>query len=128
MDTIGSRLRYLRKKKGLRQEDVADIIKVDRSNFPHYESNKRPIDDANITILADFFGVPEQWIKKGTDESDAPVQVRQLPESNQDSIIEELKATYEKVIEVKDGFIMNLQEQIAELRRDKEFFRTSLGK
>jgi len=119
MDTLGSRLRWLRKKKKLTQEDVADILNIDRSNFPAYENDKRSLDPAYISILAEYFGVDENWLKNGN-LIQTP-ELKKPKEENQNAIIEELKATYEQMIALKDGLI-------EELRQDKRFLQEQLSK
>lgn len=60
---IGERIRELRKKKGVTQEELAKIIGVERSSIGKYEGKQQivPSDDVKIK-LAEYFGVTLDYL------------------------------------------------------------------
>ena len=59
---IGERLRELRKKKGLKQKDLAEILDIDKTKISAYEINKNnPPDDIKV-LLAQYFNVSLDYL------------------------------------------------------------------
>jgi len=54
---LGDNLRRLRKKKKLTQQQIADLLKINRVTYTQYELNKREPDNSTLDMLADFFKV-----------------------------------------------------------------------
>lgn len=54
---VGDKLKELRNKKGLTQQEVANRLHISRGTYAHYEINKRKPDIITLKELADFFGV-----------------------------------------------------------------------
>ena len=52
-----NKLKELRKQKGLRQQDVADILSVAKSTYSYWESGKIEINNDNLFKLAEYYGV-----------------------------------------------------------------------
>ena len=62
MDSFGTRLRALRKAKGLRQEDVAKDLYIHRSAYTKYElDNAEPPMDT-LCKLSQLFGVTINYL------------------------------------------------------------------
>ena len=57
-----NRLKELRKKAGMRQEDVAEAIGICRSSYANYECDRRQADHATLVKLADLFDVSVDFI------------------------------------------------------------------
>lgn len=59
---LNERLKELRKLKNLTQQQLAEILGIDRSNYANYERGKRipPID--KIEKIADFFNVSIDYL------------------------------------------------------------------
>ena len=72
----GDRIQYLRKAKGISQEELADRIGVSRQAVSKWESEQSLPDIDNIIIMSDFFEVTTDYILKGI-ESEA--QAAQKP-------------------------------------------------
>ena len=52
---VGKRLKELRAEKSLTQQDMANILKIDRSNYSKYELGKlQPNNDMLITLAKHF--------------------------------------------------------------------------
>lgn len=65
---LGKRLRELRKKKGIRQKDLANYLQISDSAIGMYENGKRDPDSETIKKLADFFNVSVDYLL-GREES-----------------------------------------------------------
>lgn len=59
---IAERLKALRKEKGITQKELADGANIGLSTVKQYESKKRIPEKYNLTLLANYFGVLEEWI------------------------------------------------------------------
>lgn len=75
-----SNIRYLRKKHGMTQEDMANLLKYrGKQGYIRIESGKAGLSVENLAKLADFFGVTlDQMIKQdlsdGEDERDGKTE------------------------------------------------------
>lgn len=65
MDTIGSRMKFIRKKEGLKQADFAKRVLVSASYISKVESNKETPSDIFTKLVALEFGISYAWIKDG---------------------------------------------------------------
>ncbi|SDX03732.1 Transcriptional regulator, contains XRE-family HTH domain [Alicyclobacillus hesperidum] len=54
---LGERMAFIRKKKGLTQQDVADKLGISRGTYAHYEINKREPDLDMLKRIASVLGV-----------------------------------------------------------------------
>ena len=59
---IGKRLRALRKEKGLKQIDIANVLGVSRTTYTQYETEKSEPDLATVAKLAEFFKVTTDYL------------------------------------------------------------------
>lgn len=62
---IADRIQYLRKTKGISQEELADKIGVSRQAVSKWESEQSTPDLEKIIIMSNFFGVTTDYILKG---------------------------------------------------------------
>lgn len=63
MNIMGSRIKELRTNKGLTQEDLAEILGVNRVNISHYESGKiSNIPSDKLDLLANVFNTNVDYI------------------------------------------------------------------
>lgn len=61
--TFGSKLRYLRRKKGLRQQELADLIGVTTRSIINYEQDRcQPRENEVLRKIADCFGVSTDYL------------------------------------------------------------------
>jgi repressor LexA len=65
MGLIGERLKYLRNKKGLKQQDVARILGIQRGSYGNYENDSRIPSIDQLVKLSDLFEVPLDYLVKG---------------------------------------------------------------
>lgn len=59
------RIQYLRKTKGISQEELADKVGVSRQAVSKWESEQSSPDLEKIIIMSNFFGVTTDYILKG---------------------------------------------------------------
>lgn len=56
------RLKELRQKKGLTQQEIADLVHVNRVTYTNWEKGKREPSFENLVKLADLFEVSLDWL------------------------------------------------------------------
>jgi len=61
-EVVASRIKQLRKEKGITQLELADGTKLGLSTIKQYESKKRVPDKHNLSVIANYFGVLEDWL------------------------------------------------------------------
>ena len=61
-NSVGGRLRALRKEKGYTQVVVANCVGIKNTALANYENNTREPNFETIKKLADFYNAPAQWV------------------------------------------------------------------
>lgn len=69
MNTLGIRLKELRKKHGLTQKLLADILLIDNSSISKYENDKAIPENELLQRIADFFSVSVDYLLGRSDIS-----------------------------------------------------------
>ena len=59
---VGQRMKELRLDKGLTQQDLADKLGIDRSNYSKYELGKLESNNAMLVSLSQIFGVSTDYL------------------------------------------------------------------
>ena len=62
MEVVSKNLIDLRKERGLTQQQVADILKIDRSNYSKYELGKLEVNINMLRELSKLYGVSTDYI------------------------------------------------------------------
>ena len=78
MNTIGERLKRIRKDQKLTQQDFADMIGVKRNTVAMYETDRNIPLDAVINSICSKFAVNESWLRSG--EGDPYIQLSRQAE------------------------------------------------
>ena len=73
-----NRIKEVRKKAGLTQQEFADKLGISRSNIGNYESGSRAPIDAAIKLICAKFNVNESWLRSG--EGDPYIQLSRQAE------------------------------------------------
>ena len=68
LETLGHRLRELRKEKKMRQEDMANVIGVTLRHYHRIEHGEINLPTLTLCLLADYFGVTTEYLLGGSDE------------------------------------------------------------
>ena len=68
MKYIYPRIRDLREDRDLKQDDVANILKITRQQYQLYESGKRKLPIDQLTELCKFYNVSADYILGLTDK------------------------------------------------------------
>lgn len=64
-EIIAKRLSELRKEKGVKQDEIAELLNVKRATVANYETGKRAPDYETIIKLADYYSVSCDYILRG---------------------------------------------------------------
>ena len=59
------RLKLVRKKLGLTQQEMADRLHIKRNTFANYELGRNAPIDAVVTLICREFGINEVWLRTG---------------------------------------------------------------
>lgn len=62
MKVFFKRLKHLRQKEGLTQQQIADLVHVNRVTYTNWESGAREPNFQTLLKLADFFEVSLDWL------------------------------------------------------------------
>ena len=62
MEIVSKILVELRKEKGLTQQQVANYLKIDRSNYSKYERGKLEVSIYMLRDLAKLYGTPTDYL------------------------------------------------------------------
>ena len=62
MTALGPQIRELRKSHGLKAEQIADVLGVNRRTFVYYESGEREPTVEQLVLLADYFDVSVDYL------------------------------------------------------------------
>ena len=69
---IGKRLRALRKEKGLKQIDIANVLDVSRTTYTQYETEKSEPDLETVKKLAEYFNCSTDYLLGKSDDPRPP--------------------------------------------------------
>lgn len=59
---LGDRLKKARLDCGLTQQQVADLLGIDRSSYTYYETGKSNVSTQTLKLLAVIFGISFDWL------------------------------------------------------------------
>lgn len=62
MEKFHEKLKVLRKNKGLKQQEIADILGVKRNTYSDWENGKSKPNYEKLEKIADFFSVSLDWL------------------------------------------------------------------
>lgn len=105
---LGDNLKQLRLKKEMTQQQLAELLKINRVTYTQYELNKREPDNATLLEFANFFGVTTDYLLGRTKEPNEVKQIQtiaahrvddpssELPEEARKSLEDFKKFLYEK--------------------------------
>lgn len=62
MSIFGDNIKRLRKNKGLKQQELAEILGISQKSYSHWENGKTEPSFDNLFKLADFFDISLDWL------------------------------------------------------------------
>lgn len=68
MASLGSRISYLRNKRGISQEEFSKILKIGKSTLGMYEIDKREPSHEMSARIANYFNVSLDWLLTGNEK------------------------------------------------------------
>ena len=112
---IGARLKNLRQKKGITQNELGAILGVGKTTISQYESETRSPDTNMLQRIADFFDVTSDYLLGRTDTPNTvTLEGDQIPESLRNVDVELI----EMIKEAKEsGLTKSELEEILEFAR-----------
>lgn len=69
MNSLGERIKFLREKMKMTQQELGDVVKLHGSNIGRIEKGKVFPDSDVLLKMAIYFGVPCDWLLTGEDIS-----------------------------------------------------------
>lgn len=112
---FSERLRELRKKKGLTQEEASKRLDIARTTYSGYERGTSEPDFNTLTKLANFYDVDLNWLLDGKKEN-----VYVLPEEIILKIIKEAEAEYKVSLRddpVVESAVRDLINNLAKMKK-----------
>ena len=131
LETLGQRLRTLRKAKGLRQEDIANLVGVKPQTIGSIERNSTP--SIKMPEIAEALGVSLQFLKTGKDSPELSlVQQNEFVKGYRvEQISEALPIAFDKALNSVRNFLLQ-QDKLVEgdisLIKNKDLFFNILSK
>ena len=114
---FSDRLKKLRNEKGISQEELADILDINRTSVVHYENNENRIPrNKRLQEIADFFNVSVDYLLDRTDERITPQERLLLIDVDHNLSIEELRKKYKLTIDGKPATEKEIEGAIAFIR------------
>ncbi|PZM63425.1 helix-turn-helix domain-containing protein [Paenibacillus dendritiformis] len=111
MQSVGERIAYLRKSKGLKQRELMKLL--DFNNLSRFERNEMKPGIEIIVALAEFFNVSTDWLLTGK-EKVTEVNTHQVELSPEDI---ELLAKFHQLSEREQGKVEGMIEGILSGRK-----------
>lgn len=108
MEKFHERLKVLRKKEGFTQQEIADLVNVNRVRYTNWESGKREPTYENLSMLACIFDVSIDYLLG--------------------DYLEISKEKYLKLQEEKKEYLKVFPQRLKELRLKKGLTQTELAK
>ncbi|MCY7585476.1 helix-turn-helix domain-containing protein [Bacillus safensis] len=110
---LGDRIRSLREKNNLTQEQMAKKIGISRGTYAHYEINKRRPDYETLIKIADLFNVSTDYLLKGEEHyKELASEINKRPDTRYAAI-----DGHDFEDEEKDEILVNALKQIDGLEK-----------
>jgi transcriptional regulator with XRE-family HTH domain len=112
METLGDRLRRLRKELKLKQGEFAQGIGLKQGSYSEIENEKEPLIDKNAEFICLKYGVNLDWLQHGT----GPIFKSQELTSSEKELLE----TYDKLIPETQKKVRDYAKEKLELQELRE--------
>lgn len=129
---MNERLKKLRKRLELTQQEFADRIGVKRNTIANYETNRNVPIDAVISLICREFNVNEDWLRNGgsddnmfinlTEDEELAMYTQLLLDSTDDAmakIIKDFIITYMKLEDDSKQVLKNIAKELLDKKESK---------
>ena len=109
-ETLGARLKQLRKNKGVSQQEIANLFRVTRPCVCYWETGKRLPDYQTLIALSTYFEVSIDYLVGKSDDKENIIQNPDLPYQNEDVLkLDELTEQNKKTLKKFYQFLLEQQ-------------------
>lgn len=99
MSTIGNRIRDIRERKGMTQDDLSKRAEISKGFLSDVENNKRNVGSQNLLKIANVLGASVDYLLKGEAVKNIETEPIVIPE-NLSKAAEELHLSYSEALEL----------------------------
>lgn len=103
---ISEKLKMLRERKGLKQNELADILNIQQGSYSNYERGKRTPDIEALKKIAKYYKVSADYLIDNDNKNESMITKieRELPEAEKEKLNAIIKAMYPEVYnKIKDA-------------------------
>jgi transcriptional regulator with XRE-family HTH domain len=120
MATTGDRIREIRERRGMNQDQLADAANISKGFLSDVENNKRNISSENLLKIANVLGASIDYLLRGETKTRVPQQPVVIPPELSEAA-EELGLSYAQTLETLEA-----HNSVVARRSNKEAKRLSI--
>lgn len=119
MTTLADRIRQLRKKKGISQSELAEVIGVKNNTVSTWERGTRKPDFEALNLLSDYFEVSFEYLLGNSDKEEARVKPteKELDQLALSALADEIRETTRKYSRLSDKSQKIVEEMVDAIYR-----------
>ena len=117
---IGDNIKRLREDRGIKQQEIADLIGMHRSNYSKIESGQREISITSLDKIATFFGITIDELIHMSSEVPKEVQIADKTTVEQLRLIEQLD-------QEDKNMIFKMIDTVLTKKKMKDFFEQQIA-
>jgi transcriptional regulator with XRE-family HTH domain len=121
---IGDKLKRIRDIKGLKQEDIAALLKITPQAYSKVERNETKLDTDRLEEIAKIFNMTVDEIQQFDDKN---LFVNNLQECKESITINNITNHYNSDQTIIDSLLQQHKEMIASLKDEIQFLRSQLN-
>jgi transcriptional regulator with XRE-family HTH domain len=117
---IGENIKKIREQRGVKQQEIADLVGMHRSNYSKIESGQREISVAALDKIADYFGISIDELVHLEEDLPTEVKVEDKTTLEQVKLIQELDPDDKSVI-------FKMIDTMLTKKKFKDFFQKNIA-
>jgi transcriptional regulator with XRE-family HTH domain len=117
---VGSNIRRIREQRGIKQQEIAELINMHRSNYSKIENDQREISVSALDKVAQFFNVSIDELVHLGDELPQEIEVKDKSTLEQLKLIQELN-------EDDRNMVFKLIDTFITKKKFKDFFNKNVA-
>jgi len=117
---IGANIRKIREERGIKQQEIADLINMHRSNYSKIENDQRDISVVALKKVAQFFNVTTDQLINLEEGIPQEIQIQDKSTLEQLKLIQELN-------EDDKSIIFRLIDTMLTKKKFKDFFNKNVA-